>query len=481
MSDSKRNTIGKFGLLSLTFAAVFSFNNVINNNIEIGLASAPMFFLATIFYFIPFCLIIAEFVSLNKNSEAGVYAWVKSSLGGRWAFISAYTYWFVNLFFFTSLLPRVIAYASYAFLGYEYIFTPLATTFLSMVLFAFATYVSTNGAKLLGPITSVTSSLMLLLTLSYILLAGVALVGGVQPADPITVEAMVPDFSWAFLGITTWIFMAAGGAESVAVYVNDVKGGSKSFVKVIIVAGLFIGVLYSIASLLINVFVHSDTLKFTGGSVQVFEGLAAHFGLPTVLMNRFVGLVSFTAMFGSLLMWTATPVKIFFSEIPAGIFGKKTVELNENGVPARAAWIQYLIVLPLMVIPTLGSNTAQDLMNTVINMTAAASMLPPLFIMLAYLNLRLKLDHLPRDFKMGSRTTGIAVVSVLIAIFSVGFLASTFPTGADIMTIVFYNVGGIVIFLGFAWWKYNRYEASLSEEARVKEALPAAQVSILPS
>ena len=47
-------------------------------------------------------------------------------------------------------------------------------------------------------------------------------------------------------------------------------------------------------------------------------------------MNRFVGLVSFTAMFGSLLMWTATPVKIFFSEIPEGIFGKKTVELNET-------------------------------------------------------------------------------------------------------------------------------------------------------
>ncbi|SUX57808.1 Inner membrane transporter ygjI [Citrobacter braakii] len=45
MSDTKRNTIGKFGLLSLTFAAVYSFNNVINNNIELGLASAPMFFL----------------------------------------------------------------------------------------------------------------------------------------------------------------------------------------------------------------------------------------------------------------------------------------------------------------------------------------------------------------------------------------------------------------------------------------------------
>ncbi|HIF9116530.1 TPA: amino acid permease [Photobacterium damselae] len=473
MSDTKRNTIGKFGLLSLTFAAVFSFNNIINNNIEIGLSSAPMFFLATIFYFIPFCLIIAEFVSLNKDSEAGVYAWVKSSLGGRWAFISAYTYWFVNLFFFTSLLPRVIAYASYAFLGYEYILTPFTTTALSMILFAFATYVSTNGAKMLGPITSVTSSLMLLLTMSYILLSGAALLGGVQPADPITVDAMIPEFSWAFLGITTWIFMAAGGAESVAVYVNDVKGGSKSFVKVIIIAGLFIGVLYSVGSVLINVFVSSSELKFTGGSVQVFEGLARYFGLPEIMMNRFVGLVSFTAMFGSLLMWTATPVKIFFSEIPAGIFGKKTVELNENGVPARAAWIQYLIVLPLMVIPALGSNTAQDLMNTVINMTAAASMLPPLFIMLAYLNLRVKLDHVERDFKMGSRRTGIVVVSILIAIFTVGFLASTFPTGADIMTIVFYNVGGIVIFLGFAWWKYGQYEKTLNHEERQQEAPPA--------
>ena len=270
--------------------------------------------------------------------------------------------------------------------------------------------------------------------------------------------------------------MAAGGAESVAVYVNDVKGGSKSFVRVIILAGIFIGVLYSISSVLINVFISSKELKFTGGSVQVFHGLAVWFGLPEVLMNRFVGLVSFTAMFGSLLMWTATPVKIFFSEIPSGIFGPKTVALNENGVPARAAWIQYLIVIPLMIIPTMGSNTAQELMNTVINMTAAASMLPPLFIMLAYLNLRRKLDHLPRDFKMGSRTTGMVVVSMLIVIFAIGFVASTFPTGANILTIIFYNVGGIVLFLGFAWWKYSKYVKGLSKEQQQTEASPASNL-----
>ena len=62
--------------------------------------------------------------------------------------------------------------------------TPVATTVISMVLFAFSTWVSTNGAKMLGPITSVTSTLMLLLTLSYILLAGTALVAAYSLLTP---------------------------------------------------------------------------------------------------------------------------------------------------------------------------------------------------------------------------------------------------------------------------------------------------------
>ncbi len=82
--------------------------------------------------------------------------------------------------------------------------------------------------------------------------------------------------------------------------------------------------------------------------------------------------------------------------------------------------------------------------------------------------LRLKLDHLPRDFRMGSRPVGIAAVSILIGIFTVGFFASTFPTGADIMTIIFYNVGGIVIFLGYAWWKYGQYEKSLFQKRKAR-------------
>lgn len=117
MSSEKRGTIGSFALLGMTVAAVFGIKNIINNNAAIGLAAAPSFFFATLLYFVPYTLVTAEFVGLNKDSESGVYAWVKTSMGGRWAFLTAFSYWFVNLFFFASVLPNVIIYASYVFFG----------------------------------------------------------------------------------------------------------------------------------------------------------------------------------------------------------------------------------------------------------------------------------------------------------------------------------------------------------------------------
>ena len=49
-------------------------------------------------------------------------------------------------------------------------------------------------------------------------------------------------------------------------------------------------------------------------------------------------------------------------------------------------------------------------------------------------------------------------------------------SGANILTIIFYNVGGIVIFLGFAWWKYSKYIKGLTAEERHIEATPASNV-----
>ena len=71
--------------------------------------------------------------------------------------------------------------------------------------------------------------------------------------------------------------------------------------------------------------------------------------------------------------------------------------------------------------------------------------------------LRLKHDHVERDFRMGSAKVGVAITVMLLTIFIVGFLAVTFPVGSNTMQVLLYNVSGVVIFLGAANLWYSRY------------------------
>ncbi len=458
----KRQKIGKFVVLMMTVSAVFSFKQIINNNIEIGVAAAPAFLFATIFYFIPFVFIISEFVTLNKNSESGMYSWLKSSTNDKMAFMGAFAYWFVNLFYFTSLLPTIIINFSWTVLGYEYVLTPMVSAIISILIFAVATYMSTKGAKSIGKVTSVASSTILILTFMFFVGSIIALFQGVPSAQPVTTTTITPEFNWAFLGVMAWILMSVGGAESVGVYVNDIKGGSKAFVKAIIIAGISIGLLYTVGALLVGLFLPQDQITYSSGMFQVFDALGNYFGMPTELINRIVGLVMLLASAGGLMMWTSAPVKVFFTEIPKGIFPEKLTKTNEQGIPVRAAWLQFLIVVPLILIPAMGSSDINNFLNIVINMTAATSLLPPLFLFIAYINLRLNHEDKERGFKMGNRKTGLIIGIFELILFSIAFLAASFPAGQALKLTLVYNVGGVIIFMGGAYLYYRHYEKKKS-------------------
>lgn len=469
MSAEKRATIGQVALLGMTVSAVFGIKNVINNNVAIGLSAAPAFFIATVLYFVPFTLVIAEFVSLNKDSESGVYQWVKTSMGGSWAFLTAFCYWFVNLFYFASILPNIIIYASFLFFGENRQMSQFWITVTEIVIFAIATWVSTKGAKWIGNISSFGAMAALGLTVLFILLSVGSLIGGVKPATPINASTLSPDLStfattWAFLGTLAWIIQGVGGAESVGVFVNDLKGGVKAFVRTIIIAGLVIGLLYAGASIVMNIFVPVGKLDLSTGIFTVMGAVGQWVGISAPVVKRVVGLILLAATLGSLMMWTSAPVKVFFSEIPSGIFGGKIIELNKQGIPWRAAWLQFAIVVPILIIPALGSNNVNELLQIVINMTAATALIPPLLILLAYFMLRLKFDGVERSFKMGNRTFGLTISVFLLCVFAFVFVAGTIPLGQPLWLTLVYNVGGVVVFIGLAMLWYMRYINKLKKE-----------------
>lgn len=477
-----RDKITPISFLLMTFTAVFSFGTIINASASIGLLAVPTFLFATIFYFFPFTLMIGEFASANTDSESGVYSWIRTSLGEKWAFLGSWSYFFVNLFFFVSLLPQTLIYASYTFLGYN-IFGGINATILisvlSIILFWLATYVSIKGVSWISKVTGLSGIARILMGIGFIILAlGVIFIFGEAPAQQLTSESVTMNMNWNYLTTVAWILQAVGGAEAVGVYVKDIKGGNKSFMKTIVMAALSIGVIYALGAVAVGMILPSETLQgnYSNALFDAFAILGNHYGI-TAGVTRTVGFIMLLSSVGSLVLWTAAPAKILFSEIPEGIFGKWISKTNEEGNPINALLAQAGIVTVLMIIPALGVGSIDTFLKTLINMTAATSLIPVLFLLWAYITMRIKKDDLPRSFKMGNQKTGIMVGIMLLIFFLFAFVVSILPSPYALMAYfktgfiaegaanpiftLLYNALGVIIFVGFAYVCYMNYEKKL--------------------
>ncbi|MHC5268908.1 amino acid permease [Enterococcus sp. LJL98] len=478
-SSNSRARLGSMALMLMTFSAVFAFPSIVNNSIQVGLATIPGYLFGTLFYFLPFILMIAEFASANAEKESGVHSWLESILGEKWAFLGAWSYFFVNLFFFCSLLPNTLIYGSYAFFGRNVFDGPKSTliiAMLSIVLFWAMTWICIKGVSWISKVTSLAGGARLFMGFIFILLSFVVVFGfGEAPAQTFSFTTMKPTFNWTFFMTMAWILQAVGGGEGIGVYIKDVKGGNQTFVRTMIGATVIVGLMYVLGAVAVGFIVPESTLtgNFSNGIFDIFKILGGHFQIPDGAMVRLVGMILFIGNLGSLALWTAAPVKVFFSEIPDGVFGKWLVKTNEEGNPTNALIVQGFIVTLLLIVPALGIGNMDSFLETLINMTASTSLLPIFFLLVAYIGLRWKKDDMPRRFKFGNQAFGIGIGVFLLLLFLFVFFMSTVPdpklisqelngtlahgVASPIGNFV-YNVFGLVIFMGFAVICWQRYE-----------------------
>lgn len=484
-----RERLGSVTLMLMTFSAVFAFPSIVNNSIQIGLATIPGYLFSTVFYFLPFILMIAEFASANSQKESGVHSWLESVLGPKWAFLGAWSYFFVNLFFFCSLLPNTLIYGSYAFLGrnmFEGNNSTKIIAIISIIVFWVMTWVCIKGISWISKVTSFAGSARLFMGIIFIVLSFIVVFGfGNEPAQSFDAASIKPSFNWTFFMTMAWILQAVGGGESIGVYIKDVKGGNKTFVRTMILATIAVGVMYTLGAVAVGLVVPTEVLQgnFSNGIFDIFKVLGAYFHIPNGVMVRLVGVILFIGSLGSLALWTAAPVKVFFSEIPEGVFGKWLVKTNEEGNPTNALIVQGIIVTILLIIPAIGIGNMESFLETLINMTASTSLLPVLFLLIAYIGLRWKKDDLKRSFKFGNRTFGLVAGIFLLVMFIFVFFMSTVPAPqliqaelngtlaegvASPIGILVYNIVGLVVFMGFAWLCWANYERKNKLQTKVK-------------
>ncbi len=249
----------------------------------------------------------------------------------------------------------------------------------------------------------------------------------------------VGGINWLWFSTFVWVIMACDGMQGYAVFADDVKGGRKNFSKALIIGALITGTLYTFGMFFVSVFPGNSLSNAT----QTSEGLMFYFLLGNLfgvekevifqITFRLIGAIKFTAAMGSLILWTAAPVRTLFNDSGTGMFGSWITKKNEYGVPYRGAWLQFWIMVPLLVGPYLmiSLGGSEDAVNQFTEMVKTAGgslgMIPPMFIFFAYFNLRLKNDREDRTFRMGSRGFGLAVSGMLLVVYTWIFLMSFFP------------------------------------------------------
>lgn len=584
-NGSKKRTDGlitPWALIMMSILMLYSFGNITSNYVGLGWSAAPAFIAAILLYLLPFSFIIAELATLKlaKNSNAGFMKWIEAGIGRKMAFITAYMFWFANLFYFVGSTPGSITNAAYGIFGKDMTggntFNAMLP-YLTVLLFAGITWISTWKLKNMSIITSFGGSVTLFLTFLFFAIAAVGLFAGdwgiivekagdqntfisdvAHPeytfftntdgsnyvtnvtsgeyfnysikggevilgdqAGTITLEGGInlqiatgshlenwyyfpqapgmangtehPNFwgeaggmNYVWFSTFVWVMMAADGAQGLGVYVNKVEGGQKSFSRAIFISIMFVATIYVFGTLLVSVFAPTGLAngKYTSFALMFYYSLAPIFGTDpatkaaiVTMSNHIIGIIMFIVGTGGLLLWTSAPVKTFFSEIPAGVFGSALTKQNKNGSPYRAAWLQFFIVVPLFLIPAFGSTGLEDFLNSIKTMSGSIGMIPPLIIFIAYFMIRLKHDDLERSFKMGPRWFGLGVSTMIIIVFSFILFMSYFahdPTvgwweDKEMWSMALYQTVGLIIFVLPVYFWYARYDKNQKILAISKE------------
>lgn len=443
----------KMSLMTFLFFSIagggFVLKSIVNQYTGWGYNSWILFAVATLVYAIPYTFMVIEFSSIKKlkDSEGGYQSWLNLVLGRKLGFVAGFFYFYVNIFFFIDLLPNVITYFLYTVFGdgsfvaeltAQGWFKPIISA-VSIAIFWVATWVSMKGPKWLSRILSSAGYAGFGLTILFIIAAAYTLMTGTvtfdgQPVVPRFVEEI--DLSWSRIASMSWALQSLGGLEALAAYKRNIRGGERNF-RIGILLNVFIfSTIMIVASMLVAMILPAEqaaNLGLLSAIYAVFQQL----GFPVWWTNVIALFLLITTFCGSLMLWTAAPVKMLFVDAPKGIFGDKLSEVNNEGTPVNALKMQGVLVSVIIILFMLGQFSAE--MNTILvavkNLNGGAATLPVLFMVAGYIKLRWKSDNpdYERDFYFLGKRRLWAILSVvpIVTIFMAATITALVPGPAN--------------------------------------------------
>lgn len=487
---SKTKSVSFIAVMLMIFTSAFAFDNTSIAYYTMSFSGIIWYVLAAALFFVPSSLMFAEYGATLHSDEGGVYAWLKNSIGEKWAFIGGFVWLASWVILIVSTVSKIWIMLATTLTGRDSTGTwslfglnSTATIgLLSIAFFLVVTLIATRGLGKVAKLAGIGGLAALALTAVFAIVSLILLAkNGFKFAEPVTVQNFIKSPRTGYqspsqmLSFIIFAVYAYAGIEALGGVSDRMKNAKKNFPRAMVAGAIAITLIYAALILLWGA---------SSNWNQMFKGTSANLGNTTYVLMSNLGLVvgksfglsaaasqtlsfwfarfsAFTMLlsyFGSFFVIVYMPIKSFVLGTPRKLWPGKIASLNKYDMPATAMWLQAGIVSVLIALTSFGGRNAESFYNVLTLMDNISSTVPYLFLVSAFPFFKRRTD-LDRPFVIFKRPVTYWTVTGLVDLLLLAGVGSTVV--ADLQAGSFWNlfleIVGPVLFglIGYTLYKLN--------------------------
>ncbi len=499
--EMKEKKLGLVSLVLMIFTSVYGFNNIPRSFYLMGYAAIPWFVIAGILFFIPFAFMVAEFGSAFRKETGGMYSWMCNSVGPKYAFIgtfmwyTSYVLWMVNVSSGIWVPVSNVIFGednteNWSIFGIHLLSGTRLLGIMAVIFFIIITYFDTKGIDKISKVTSIGGTAVL--TINILVVVGSIIMifarHGQLEQPFVGVESLQNSLNVDYQGNTikilsfiVYALFAYGGIEAVGGLVDKTENPKKNFPKGIISAALVIVVGYALLIMLVGSFTNYNEILGSGKTItlgnvsyiimanfaaEIGKAFGASHATQVLLSHVFARIFAFAmllTLMGAMFTLVYSTIKQIIDGTPKKLWPGNMGEVDEDGVPTNAMWIQCAIVCVLILLVSFGGDSMQKFFVILTAMVNVGMTVPYMFISFAFPKFK-KLKNVDRSFVVykTQRSANFWGYVVTLTLLLANVFAIIQPAlEGDILT-TFWSLSGPVVFGLFAWFIYTRYEKRIA-------------------
>jgi amino acid transporter len=465
----KSTEIKKIGVLGLSLISINSILGLRNIAYASTIGPSAIFFwiLAALLYFVPIGLIVAE-LSTTYPNQGGMGVWVKRAFGEKASFLCSWFFWIANFTYYPSLLLTTTVAVSYAIKRPQLANHPMETAFISCVFFWIVTLLTLRGTKMSGKLSSIGAPLGVLVPAVLIFGFGFySMFSGQPSATEFTRQSVLPNnISFDTIMFLSTLMFAFSGAEMLGTIAGNVKNPQKTFPKAIFITSVVIASVYILATVAFQ-FVLKVSPDQTATALYMFaDKINAQLNLSFSL-SQVLGICFVLAFVGSLSFIILNPT-VMISESGKDILPKKLLKKNKDEMPANLV-IGQAVAVSLFLLLSAFVPSVSSALNMLILMSTLAFFIPYVFLISAYIKLRISDKNTVRPFKI--QKNWLAFTIAIVGMFSVvGTIVLTLIPSSHITFMEYAPIViGPILFGSIGLILYNRAARKSLERKEIKK------------